>query len=1179
MTHTSLFLRQNRSVSALLRKFSSRPIAPSISQRTLVLIDERVDAPHILADGVREGVSVEMVRVERDGIEQITDLLREFVTQNGRLDAVHICSHGSPGTLYLGNTTLNAETIAQYRNSLQQWPEFLTPNANLLLYGCQVAAGEGADFVRQLSRLTGAQIAASVDRTGSIAHGGTWNLDFTTDEITEPLAFTPETIATYAGTFATIFVTNNNDSGVGSLREAISNANAGDTIRFDAGLANQTITLTSGEIEIGIGKDLVIDGADAANLTISGNNASRIFHVQSASANPTDVTFANLTLTNGNTDERGGAIRTQHQAKLIIDNVDFTNNTADDGGGAIYSAFEGRLTVSDSKFEGNEAIAGNDERGAGAIGFFGPDRLTVTNSDFINNRGIVGGAINSLNAELIVENSRFINNDTLAATFATGEPRDFLRGFGGAIYTDRASTNNAATSGTIRITDSVFEGNSGRGEGGAAYLFTDPRDRVIIEGSTFDGNESKALTGGGAGGKAGAVIVLTNTGTNQGLTITDTTFANNTAEAQGGALWLMRTPTTVTNTVFSGNQAPNNFGGAVTVFNAPIDINHTTFANNSAEFSGALAQGSNNLATVANTIFDNNTSTNTGVSFNNNPQTNRPINDGGNNLQSPGEPPIAPGITLADPVLGPLQLVDGVLVHPLLVGSPAIDAGANTSLTTDRRGATRPQDGDLNGSAIADIGAFEFAGATDPGDGGGDPGDGGGTPGDGGGDPGDGGGDPGDGGGDPGDGGGDPGDGGGDPGDGGGDPGDGGGDPGDGGGDPGDGGGDPGDGGGDPGDGNPLPEDDCPCDTIVKPTLPDIEQLLVQLRQSSDDRLLLGTMQDDFLLGDAEPDAIFGDRGSDAMLGGGDNDIIVGGDGADDGVTSVERDVLFGNSGNDTLSGGIDNDLLRGGQGNDLAYGDMGDDWVWGDLGDDTLSGGDGNDVVIGGSGAPTSGESDRDLMFGGAGNDAMLGNTGSDTIYGEEGNDIIAAGQGTDWLFGEAGEDTLYGDKGNDTIDGGEGNDLLVGGNGSPLSIGPDGEQDRLLGGAGNDTVLGNEGADTLSGDAGNDALFGGKDNDLILGGVGDDRLSGDGGDDTLSGGDGSDRFSLATGKGTDAIVDFVVGEDLVELTGGLTFAQLSVLQSGNDTEITVTSTNEVLATLNGIDATTVDGSSFVAI
>ncbi|MDY6940731.1 MAG: DUF4347 domain-containing protein [Cyanobacteriota bacterium] len=1141
MTRTSLFQSKNSqlqtsSVSGLLRQFSQHLDTRSPSHRTLVFIDERVSAPHILAAGVREGVSVEMVRVDRDGVAQMTDRLREFAAQHGRLDAVHICSHGNPGQLYLGNTTLNTETIASHRNPLKQWRQFLAPNANLLLYGCEVAAGEGFYFVRQLSWLTGAKIAASVDRTGSVANGGTWNLDFTTGQITEPLAFTPEIIATYAGTFAIFTVSNNDDSGAGSLREAIANANSGDTIQFDPSLANQTITLTSGEITVGVGKDITIDGSGADNLTISGNNASRIFRIRSTSVNPTDITIANLNLTKGYTAEQGGAIVTEHQTKLIIDNVDFTNNTADDGGGAIFSAFEGRLTVSDSRFEGNEATAGNDERGAGAIGFRGPDRLTITNSDFIDNRGIVGGAVNSLNGELIVENSRFINNNTLAATFDTGETRAFLRGYGGAIYTDRASTRNPDTSGTIRITDSVFEGNSGRAAGGAAYFFTDPRDRVIIEGSTFDGNESKALEGGdGEGGNAGAVIVLTDSGeTNRGLTIENTTFANNTAAQQGGALWLMRTPTTITNTVLSSNEATNNFGGAMAIYEAPIEISYTTIANNQAQFSGAFSQNDPNLATVSNTIFANNTSNELGVSFNNNPQTNRPINDGGNNIQSPGDPAIAPGITQVDPQLGPLQVVDGVLVHPLQAGSPAIDAGANSGVTTDRRGATRPQDGDLNGSAIADIGAFEFGGTTDGGNGGGDD-----------------------------------------------DGRDGGGDGGDGGDGGGDGGSDGGDGGSDGGSdgGDMLPADDSPCETIVKPTLPNIEQLLVELRQGDDDALQLGTLQDDFLSGDGQPDIIFGDEGSDAILGGGNNDILVGGDGADDGSTGEERDVLYGNFGNDTLSGGIDNDLLRGGQGNDLAYADDGDDWVWGDLGDDTLSGGDGNDVVVGGSGTPTNGQSDLDLMFGGAGDDAMLGNTGSDTMYGENGNDIMAAGQGADLLFGEAGEDVLYGDKGNDTVCGGEGNDLLIGGNGSPIAIGADGEQDRLCGGEGNDTVLGNEGADTLSGDAGNDALFGGKDNDLIFGGVGNDRLSGDGGNDSLSGGDGSDRFSLATGKGTDTIVDFVVGEDTIELTGGLTFAQLTLSQSGNDTTIALTSTDEVLATLTGINSTAIDGASFATI
>ncbi|MGB3508884.1 MAG: hypothetical protein WBA93_06515, partial [Microcoleaceae cyanobacterium] len=74
-------------------------------------------------------------------------------------------------------------------------------------------------------------------------------------------------------------VTNNNESGIGSLREAIATAQPGDTIKFNPSLSNQTITLTN-QLEIPIGLDLTIDGTDATNLTISGNNQTRIFHIK-----------------------------------------------------------------------------------------------------------------------------------------------------------------------------------------------------------------------------------------------------------------------------------------------------------------------------------------------------------------------------------------------------------------------------------------------------------------------------------------------------------------------------------------------------------------------------------------------------------------------------------------------------------------------------------------------------------------------------------------------------------------------------------------------------------------------------------------------------------------------------------------------------------------------------------
>ena len=146
-----------------------------------------------------------------------------------------------------------------------------------MLYGCDVAAGTGANFVNKLSQLTGADVAASTNITGK---DGDWNLEFAKGQIESPLALRSDVMANYQGDLATIVVSNNSDSGPGSLRAAVASAVAGDTITFAPGLAGQTITLTSGQIDIPPAKNITIDGAAAAGLTISGNNASRAFFVK-----------------------------------------------------------------------------------------------------------------------------------------------------------------------------------------------------------------------------------------------------------------------------------------------------------------------------------------------------------------------------------------------------------------------------------------------------------------------------------------------------------------------------------------------------------------------------------------------------------------------------------------------------------------------------------------------------------------------------------------------------------------------------------------------------------------------------------------------------------------------------------------------------------------------------------
>jgi hypothetical protein len=86
---------------------------------------------------------------------------------------------------------------------------------------------------------------------------------------------------------STLTVSNNLDSGPGSLRAQIAAASSGDTIVFASVLKNQTITLAS---ELVINKSLDIEGLGARKLTVSGNDASRVFDI---------VTIANMTITHG----------------------------------------------------------------------------------------------------------------------------------------------------------------------------------------------------------------------------------------------------------------------------------------------------------------------------------------------------------------------------------------------------------------------------------------------------------------------------------------------------------------------------------------------------------------------------------------------------------------------------------------------------------------------------------------------------------------------------------------------------------------------------------------------------------------------------------------------------------------------------------------------------------------
>ncbi len=192
--------------------------------------------------------------------------------------------------------------------------------------------------------------------------------------------------------------------------------------------------------------------------------------------------------------------------------------------------------------------------------------------------------------------------------------------------------------------------------------------------------------------------------------------------------------------------------------------------------------------------------------------------------------------------------------------------------------------------------------------------------------------------------------------------------------------------------------------------------------------------------------------------------------------------------------------------------------------------------------------------------------------------------GNGNDPLNGGSGRDQINGGNGNDSLSGGNGNDTLNGGNGSDILLGQV-SNDSLSGGNGNDLLDGGLGNDTLNGGNGSDILLGQVSNDSLLGGNGDDLLDGGLGDDTLLGGNGRDRFVLASSNGTDTIIDFTNNQDLIQLSGGLTFGQLTIAQ-GTGTNLNSTSISfnngsitEILALLSGVQPSTITSTDFVTV
>jgi predicted outer membrane repeat protein len=487
----------------------------------------------------------------------------------------------------------------------------------------------------------------------------------------------------------------------------------GGHITFDCGPDPVTITVTA-PLVTSATEDIVLDGKGL--VTLDGQNSSRILEKPFTPDSHNDHTLGNdLTIQNMRFINGRGPAATK----------DRDGNAR---GGALTVRSPGtRLHIINSTFENNRTASITDEDNQGGAVFAANIYETViVGSVFDNNVAGNGGAFGAIASGLIIYNSRFTNNEA-ADDSDGGIVRGHG---GAIHLDGVTNNGNPDSNKVVDVCGSTFEGNTAvRGGGALKVTISDNKGtKATYTRSTFINNRLVSVPP--TEGHGGAIYHIEDDrsggSSEDNIEVSHSTFQGNYAYKQGGALWITVLGNgRIVNSTFTENEASEREsnrvgqGGAVIISGGFIDIVNSTFANNFATFQGgALFAGKDNSerqTTLTNTIFANNTldptHTNPATSKWQGYQTNRVIDDGGQNIQYPQKRPvfenndiqITENPIFANPLLEPLADNGGYTwTMALQDGSPAINQGAAGCPDIDQRGAERV--------GQCDIGAFEYGG-------------------------------------------------------------------------------------------------------------------------------------------------------------------------------------------------------------------------------------------------------------------------------------------------------------------------------------------------------------------------------------------------------------------------------------------------------------------------------------
>jgi predicted outer membrane repeat protein len=547
-----------------------------------------------------------------------------------------------------------------------------------------------------------------------------------------------------------------------SLREALTRANTtagADVVVVPAGLYKIELPLLLGG-DFDITDGVTIQGAGAGNSVIDGQQLDRVFDVMGNAPGSIKVVFQGLTIRGGNVTGSGGGIRVGNANVVLrdaavsanraslqgggISNIDLLgtgnvtllrtsvsrNVAGDSGGGLLVGGGESVLTLKDSTIRRN--IATND--GGGLLTTTG---MLINSTVSGNTAGAGGGGIRASTVTLtdstvsgnFATTSGGVSANTVTATNSKVIGNVARVNWGGGIDAttvtlsgSTVSGNSAGESGgginstTVTVTNSKISNNTAGAVGGGIDATT-----VTLTGSTVSGNSASG--GGGINADTATLTNSTvggNTASQDGggisafdlALLTRSTVSGNTAGSYGGGI--AASSAMLTNSTVSGNRA-GTVGGGIRADSGAL-LNCTIVENTAKTGGGGLFHDPSGIFSVRNSIVALNlvwfAGSGADVSGNFSSQGHNLIGDGtvgtGFTDGVSGDM-VGDGVNPIDPKIGPLQNNGGrTKTHALLAGSKAIDAGDNAGgLAVDQRGLPRKKDGNFDGVAVVDIGAFE----------------------------------------------------------------------------------------------------------------------------------------------------------------------------------------------------------------------------------------------------------------------------------------------------------------------------------------------------------------------------------------------------------------------------------------------------------------------------------------